>query len=275
MKIYIKSNDVDLWDITIDGPYVPMKKNENGEVVPKLKSEWNAEDKKAISMNNKAMKLLIHALSDNEYSRVSACTSVKEIWELLCATHEGKVYTTEDQVRKVMQKLPKKWVPKVTIIKEAKDLSSLPLEHLIGSLTTHKDKLKSYEEEITRSGTLALKVSKAMKQVKQGSVDKEDKDPNVAFITNAIRKLGYKEQHGSFKKNPNIGHISRNCPQKKEEGEEDDSPKKGIENGKQKAFVAACGNEDFTYDNEPESWVSQMNDDVHQISRVEVEQESY
>ncbi|GAV73770.1 UBN2 domain-containing protein [Cephalotus follicularis] len=41
--------------------------------------------------------------------------------------------------------LAKKWTPKVTVIEEAKDLSTLPLEQLLGSLMTHERTMKSHE----------------------------------------------------------------------------------------------------------------------------------
>ncbi|GAV67712.1 UBN2 domain-containing protein, partial [Cephalotus follicularis] len=49
-----------------------------------------------------------------------------------------KVYTNTEMVRKILRCLPRMWIPKVTAIEEAKDLNTLPLEDLLGSLMTHE-----------------------------------------------------------------------------------------------------------------------------------------
>ncbi|XP_057252230.1 uncharacterized protein LOC130592092 [Beta vulgaris subsp. vulgaris] len=50
----------------------------------------------------------------------------------------GKDFTNEDLVRKILRSLTGKWLPKVTAIQEAKDLTKLSMEQLIGSLMTHE-----------------------------------------------------------------------------------------------------------------------------------------
>ncbi|GAV90303.1 DUF4219 domain-containing protein/UBN2 domain-containing protein, partial [Cephalotus follicularis] len=57
----------------------------------------------------------------------------------------GKSYSNQELVRKILRCLPKCWAPKVTAIEEAKDLSTLPLEQLLGSLMTHETSIKSHE----------------------------------------------------------------------------------------------------------------------------------
>ncbi|GAV82354.1 DUF4219 domain-containing protein/UBN2 domain-containing protein, partial [Cephalotus follicularis] len=57
----------------------------------------------------------------------------------------GKSYSNQELVRKILRCLPKSWTPKVTAIKEAKDLSTLPLEQLLGSLMTHETTMKNHE----------------------------------------------------------------------------------------------------------------------------------
>ncbi|GAV63419.1 UBN2 domain-containing protein, partial [Cephalotus follicularis] len=50
----------------------------------------------------------------------------------------GNVYTNHELVSKILRCLPKSWEPKVIAIEEAKDLSTLPVEDLLGSLMTHE-----------------------------------------------------------------------------------------------------------------------------------------
>jgi hypothetical protein len=50
----------------------------------------------------------------------------------------GKVYTTHDRIWKILRCLPSTWRPMVTAITQVKDLNSLTLEELIGSLRAHE-----------------------------------------------------------------------------------------------------------------------------------------
>ncbi|GAV61639.1 zf-CCHC domain-containing protein/UBN2 domain-containing protein, partial [Cephalotus follicularis] len=73
----------------------------------------------------------------------------------------GKSYPNQELVRKILRCLPKSWTPKVTAIEEAKDLSTLPLEQLLGSLMTHETTMKNHENvEVKKKKSIALKASK-------------------------------------------------------------------------------------------------------------------
>ncbi|GAV68999.1 DUF4219 domain-containing protein/UBN2 domain-containing protein [Cephalotus follicularis] len=50
----------------------------------------------------------------------------------------GKSFSNNELVRKILRSLPKSWQDKVTAIEEAKDLTKLKLEDLLGSLLTHE-----------------------------------------------------------------------------------------------------------------------------------------
>ena len=50
----------------------------------------------------------------------------------------GKTYKESEKVMKILKSLPSKWHTKVTVIQEAKDLTKLPMEDLIGSLMTYE-----------------------------------------------------------------------------------------------------------------------------------------
>ena len=55
-----------------------------------------------------------------------------------CLKSLGKMYSNSDIVKKILQSLSRAWKAKVTAIQEAKDLSILPLEELLGSLMTYE-----------------------------------------------------------------------------------------------------------------------------------------
>ena len=57
----------------------------------------------------------------------------------------GKSYTNSELVRKILRSLPRTWEAKVTAIQEAKDLNTLPLEELLGSLMTHELSMKQHQ----------------------------------------------------------------------------------------------------------------------------------
>ncbi|CAH9086338.1 unnamed protein product [Cuscuta europaea] len=71
----------------------------------------------------------------------------------------GKDITVEDQVRKVMRSLPSAWKPKTTAIEEAKDLSTMTLEDLTGSLMTYELGLQEEQdaENVRKERGIALK----------------------------------------------------------------------------------------------------------------------
>ena len=50
----------------------------------------------------------------------------------------GRKYSNIDLVQKILRSLSNKWDPKVTTIQEAKDLNTLSLDELMGSLITHE-----------------------------------------------------------------------------------------------------------------------------------------
>ena len=50
----------------------------------------------------------------------------------------GKTYKESKKVMKILRSLPSKWHTKVTAIQEAKNLTKLPMEELIGSLMTYE-----------------------------------------------------------------------------------------------------------------------------------------
>ena len=59
----------------------------------------------------------------------------------------GKLYTSIKLVNKILRSLPKAYQSKVVAIREARDLSKLPLEELMGSLMTHEIMMKEYDKD--------------------------------------------------------------------------------------------------------------------------------
>ena len=59
----------------------------------------------------------------------------------------GKTYKESKTVMKILRSLSSKWHTKVIVIQEAKDLTELPLEELIGSLMTYEINLAKKQQE--------------------------------------------------------------------------------------------------------------------------------
>ena len=55
MSIFMRSFDYEMWDIVMEGPYVPTKsKGTNQELEPKPRDEWTEAELKKVQMNFKA-----------------------------------------------------------------------------------------------------------------------------------------------------------------------------------------------------------------------------
>ncbi|GAV62778.1 zf-CCHC domain-containing protein/UBN2 domain-containing protein, partial [Cephalotus follicularis] len=149
----------------------------------------------------------------------------------------GKSYSNQELVRKILRCLPKSWTPKVTAIEEAKDLSTLPLEQLLGSLMTHEATMKNHENvEVKKKKSIALKASKEESE--------SDEDGDVALITSQFKKFlkksSKKEEPTCYEcKKP--GHFKNECPniKKKEKFIKEHSKKK-------KAMVATWDDSDLS-----------------------------
>ena len=65
MHDFIMAEDSELWDIILDGPYIPMKEVKESEItrlVPKTRTEYNEAEKEKVKKNYRAKKLLVCAL---------------------------------------------------------------------------------------------------------------------------------------------------------------------------------------------------------------------
>ncbi|GAV90426.1 hypothetical protein CFOL_v3_33835 [Cephalotus follicularis] len=98
MIIFIQSLDYNLWDLIVDGPYLPTIGNENGEIIAKPRSSYNDEDRKRVQMNAKAKHIIICAINSSDFNRVSSCISAKEMWDRLDVTYEGTDQVKEAKI---------------------------------------------------------------------------------------------------------------------------------------------------------------------------------
>ena len=69
MSIFMRSFDFEMWDIVMEGPYVPTKsKGTNQELKPKLRDECTDTELKKVQMNFKAINTLHCSLNVIEFN---------------------------------------------------------------------------------------------------------------------------------------------------------------------------------------------------------------
>ncbi|WRX34116.1 zinc finger protein [Theobroma cacao] len=104
----------------------------------------------------------------------------------------GKAIPEHELVKRLLRCLPKSWKPKVTTIREAKDLNIITLDEICGSLLTHELELKEEEEEEDQRETkekkksIALKASILEEELEELSCDDDDE---LALVARKFKKL--------------------------------------------------------------------------------------
>ena len=131
--------------------------------------------------------------------KMDACESISDMFTRFTDIVNGlkslgKSYDNTDLVRKVLRSLPRTWEAKVTTIQEAKDMNTLPLEELLGSLMTHELQVKQHvnDEESKKKKTMALKISENMEESNESEDDSDDED--MALITRKFRRFMKKKK---------------------------------------------------------------------------------
>ncbi|KAL4346900.1 hypothetical protein GQ457_17G010890 [Hibiscus cannabinus] len=160
MHILLQAFDLEALNITLSGYTTPTTNMET----------WSNDESKKFTTNAKAMHLLFCALGPNEYGRVSSCSNAKVIWDKLNVTHEGTnevketkigllnlnyenlkvnpdedIKSMSDHFSVIVNGLKGYGESKKTTIIEAKNLNTLKLDELIGSLLTHEMMSKGKE----------------------------------------------------------------------------------------------------------------------------------
>ncbi|GJY72775.1 retrovirus-related pol polyprotein from transposon TNT 1-94 [Tanacetum coccineum] len=122
---------------------------------------------------------------------------------------EGSII--RNHVRKFLKVLPTKWRPKVTTIKESKDLSALPLDELISNLKVYEVVIEK-DSEISKGKKekyklLALKARKVSSDEEVSSSESDDEEYAMAIKEDKKEK----EDRRCFKRgDPN--HFISDCP---------------------------------------------------------------
>ncbi|XP_060969534.1 uncharacterized protein LOC133036805 [Cannabis sativa] len=223
METYLQSIDYDLWHIVCYGPYIPMHVVDGVETIKKYDA-YNENDKKMMSKNAKAKYALICGLDRDIFKNIEHASSAHDMWKMLEVTHQGTSAMKETKIQllltqyenfKMLQHdtianiLIKAYQGKVVAIQEAKDLSTLPLEELIGSLMNHEIFMNAQEEEEVdkkKKNTIAFKSTSHYDS--EASEDGDSDMEDITLLTKNFNKFL------KFKKNANRFYNSRESSRK-------------------------------------------------------------
>ena len=156
----------------------------------------------------------------------------------------GEMIQKDKLVRKLLYSLPESWDGKRTAIIEAKNLKTLKLDELVGSLLTHEIMVQGREEEKKKKEKNIVKIEaerkkqgialKASLQQDESSSNEKDKLEELAMIVKRFSRLMKSNRGKRFQrkrdfknkeeKDPIIcyeckkpGHMKAECPQLKQE----------------------------------------------------------
>ncbi|KAK8661917.1 hypothetical protein V6N13_091505 [Hibiscus sabdariffa] len=216
MMLFIKAKDFNLWDRVEDGPFVPTRSE----------SEWDANDRKKMKLNCKALHILFCTNDVNETKidllnleyenfKMHPNEDIKSMFKLFSIIVNqlkgfGEEISEEKFVRKLIYSLPELWDNKKTTIIEASNLKKLKIDELIRSLITHElmpISLKRENEKIIKEqgidvNFVAPKSSKKHQEYSSEEDSEEDDEINY-LVKNFTRFMKYekeKSRHETKKK---------------------------------------------------------------------------
>ena len=118
----------------------------------------------------------------------------------------GRTYTNSNLVRKLLRSLPRTWEAKVTAIQEAKYLSKIPLDELIGSLMIHEITMQDHDQgkDSKKKRSIALKSFVLQDIDSENKEECSDNEEDLAMTTlkfkNFFKKKNFKKYHKNSKK---------------------------------------------------------------------------
>jgi len=127
-----------------------------------------------------------------------------------------KTYSTHERIRKILRCLPSMWRPMVTAITQAKDLKSMNLEDLIGSLRAHEVVLQG-DKPVKKVKSLALKASQQTSSIAEEDVQEsqeleevheEEAKDELALFSKRIQRMMLRRNQ-IRKKFPNTNYSTR------------------------------------------------------------------
>ena len=94
----------------------------------------------------------------------------------------GEIYDQPKIVRKILRSLTENFKPKVTVITESKDVDSIPVDELVGSL-------QSYELDLPKTSKSKSMALKSIDDVEVGGFDDELSTTEIAYLAKNFRNF--------------------------------------------------------------------------------------
>ena len=94
----------------------------------------------------------------------------------------GEIYDQPKIVRKILTSLIENFRPKVTTITESKDVDSIPIDELVGSL-------QSYELDLPKTSKSKSMTFKSIDDVEVGGFDDELSATKIAYLAKNFRNF--------------------------------------------------------------------------------------
>ncbi|XP_050908720.1 uncharacterized protein LOC127122424 [Lathyrus oleraceus] len=219
MKAHLEAQGSDIWEAVQNGSFVPTTVV-NGASSTKPQGSWDDDDKKRVLYDKKAINILQSALEMDEFSRVSTCTTTKEIWDTLVETHKGTTEVKRSRLNMLSQEYE--------LFRMQPGESILDLQKRFVHLTNH---LKALGKTLTND-ELNLKVLRSLTREWQPKVTAISEKKSLSTMTSATlfgklqeyeTKLGLLEKHEvQEKKSKSIALKVDSKIVKKEDNPEED-----------------------------------------------------
>ena len=94
----------------------------------------------------------------------------------------GEIYDQPKIVRKILRSLTENFIPKMTAITKSKDVDSVPVDELVGSL-------QSYELNLPKTSKSKSMALKSVDDVEVGGFDDELSATEIAYLAKNIRNF--------------------------------------------------------------------------------------
>ncbi|GJX55816.1 hypothetical protein Tco_0285713 [Tanacetum coccineum] len=89
-ETYVKSKDIDLWQVIQNDDFYFEVEDEKTKLMKEMPYELLEDtEKKQLGKNKEAKMTIYNALPHKEYERVFMCKTAKEVWHTLIITHQG------------------------------------------------------------------------------------------------------------------------------------------------------------------------------------------
>ncbi|KAK4385204.1 hypothetical protein Sango_2644400 [Sesamum angolense] len=181
------------------------------------------ENKKA--KDSEALYYIQTAVADHIFPRISVATSAKEAWSILRKEYQGSAKPMEDipekrVVEKLLISVTEKYDPIVTTIEETKDITTLTVTELVGSLEAY-EKRRSRREENSLENAFQSKLNMRSQNSNRkeenfkstmGDKKKHNMRPcRICKRTNHLEKDCYFRGKPQCRNCKRFGHMEKDC----------------------------------------------------------------